>query len=185
MTVELTKVSIKTAKDGVYYTTQIASNANAAPFLVDYGTAVSLVPGEIGADFLDHLDTNGVMYTAFDLNQTKDFSITTRSALVSGILSEDVDAATNTARAQMDITATSFVTAIVNGEEVKIMADEAHVLSFEDIMVKLDDKVEELNRLQPEGYADTIATAVAFYNKWSDTFGTWANLPNLKAEATA
>lgn len=185
VTVELTKVSIKTAKDGVYYTTQIASNANAAPFLVDYGTAVSLVPGEIGADFLDHLDTNGVLYTAFDLNKTENFSISTRSALVSGILSEDVDAATNTARAQMDITATSFVTAIVNGEEVKIMADEAHVLSFEDIMVKLDDKVEELNRLQPEGYADTIATAVAFYNKWSDTFGTWANLPNLKAEATA
>lgn len=181
--VELTKVSIKTAKDGIYYTTKISANANAAPFLVDYGTAVSLVPGEIGADFLDHLDTNGVLYTAFDLNQTEDFSITTRSALVSGILSEDVDAATNTARAQMDITANSFVTAIVDGEEVKIMADEAHVLSFEDIMVKLDDKVEELNRLQPEGYAATITTAVNFYNKWIDTFGTWANLPNLKAEA--
>lgn len=182
--VELTKVSIKTNKDGIYYTTKIASNANAAPYLRDYGTAVSLVENvEIGADFLTKLDENGVLFTAFDLNQTEKFTVETRSALISGIMSDEVDAATNTERAQMPITATSFVTAIVDGQEVKIMADETHVLSFEDIMVKLDNKVEELNRLQPESYADTIATAVAFYNKWSDTFGTWANLPNLKAEA--
>lgn len=184
VTVKLTKVSIKTAKDGIYYTTKIGTNANAAPYLVDYGTAVSLVENVvIDENFLDHLDTNGVLYTAFELDKTGNFSIEARSALVSGILSEENDAATNTDHAQMDITANSFVTAMVNGTEVKLMADEAHVLSFEDIMIKLDDKVEELNRLQPEGFEKTIATAVAFYTKWADTFGTWANLPNLKALA--
>lgn len=186
VTVKLEKVSIKTAKDGVYYTTNIAANANAAPYLVDYGTAVSLVPDVvIDGNFLDHLDTNGVLYTAFDLNETEDFSIHPRSALVSGILSDEEDVATNTERAERKITATSFVTAIVDGEEVKIMADEQSVLSFKDIMGMLDNKIDELNRLQPEGYADTIDTAVAFYNKWADTFGTWDNLPNLKAEAAA
>lgn len=185
VTVQLTKVSIKTTKDGIYYTTKIGTNANAAPKLVDYGTAVSLVPGEIGADFLDHLDTNGVMYTAFDLNKTDDFSITARSALVSGILSEGATNPDNDTRAKYDITANSFVTAIVDDEEVKIMADESHVLSFEDIMIKLDDKVEELNRLQPEGYAKTIETAVAFYEKWADPFAAWDCLPNLKALAAA
>ena len=184
VTVELTKVSIKTNKAGVYYTTKIAANANAAPYLVDYGTAVSLVPDvEIGADFLEKLDTNGVLYTAFDLSQTENFSINTRSALISGIVSKEATDPNNDTRAKMDITATSFVTAIVDGKEVKIMADETHVLSFEDIMVKLDDKVEELNTLQPEGYETTIATAVAFYKEWADPFAAWTNLPNLKAEA--
>ena len=187
--VELTKVSIKTTKDGIYYTTKISANANAASALVDYGTAVSLLEMPT-ADFLDHLDTNGAMYTAFDLNKTGDFSIEARSALVTGILSDSEDAATNTARAQMDIYANSFVTAMVDGKEVKIMADETSKLSFEDIMVKLDNKIDELNTKQPEGFEKTIETAVEFYNKWSNVFGTWTKknstellLPNLKAEA--
>lgn len=190
VTVELTKVSIKTTKDGIYYTTKIASNANAAPYLVDYGTAVTVKPNvTIGENFIETAEADGIMWTAFDLNQTKDFSITTRSALISGILSNKEDADTNTERAQLAITANSFVTASVNGKEVKIMADESQSLSFETIMVKLDDKVKELNTLQTEGYEQTIETAAKFYDKWDFVFDTWKDtegkdlLPNLKAEA--
>lgn len=181
--VEMTKVSIKTTKDGIYYTTRIVTNANVAPYLVDYGTAVSLVQDVvIDENFLDNLDTNGVLYTAFGLEETGNINITTRSALISGILSEGATDPTNDERCGYTITANSYVTAIVDGQEVMIMAEEGSALSMKDIMIKLDDKIAELDVVDD---AATITTAVNFYNKWADPFATWDCLPNLKSAAEA
>ena len=176
--VEMTKVSIKTAKDGIYYTTKIATNKNAAPFVKDYGTAVSLVEMP-GADFMDVAEEKGILYTAFDLNQNAAFSIETRSALIAGILKEGED---NAARTALPIYANSFVTAIVNGQEIKIMAEETHQLSLDDVMDKLEAKIAELNHLDPVANAKTIETAVNFYKKWA-TETLWADLSTLKALA--
>ena len=178
--VEMTKVSIKTTKDGVYYTTRIATNANAAPFLVDYGTAVSLVEMP-GADFLDVATEKGILYTAFDLNKDADFKLDARSALIAGILKENED---NAARTAMPIYANSFVTAIVGGQEIKIMAEETHALSMDDVMGMLDAKIAELNHLDPVANAATITTAVNFYKKWAVN-GLWDNLTTLKELAAA
>ena len=163
--VEMTKVSIRPSADGIYYTTRIVTNANAAPALVDFGTAVSLV-NPVDENFLDD-DT--VLYTSKALNVTGAVNETARSALITGILAEGED---NDARGKMKIYANSYVTAMINGNEVKIMADESYDLSLKDIMIKLDAKVTELHHLDPVANADTINGAVTFYKKW-DVFATW------------
>lgn len=200
--VELYQVSLKTTKGGIYFKTKVRANANAAPYLVDYGTAVSLVEDvEIGPDFLeeDQLANNGVMWTNFDLNETGVVKFETNSALVKNIVAEEhKNGKSNDDCANMKITATSFVTAMIEGangkkQEVKFMADETKVLTFKDVMMKLDDAVLEWS--EDEENAAKIPTAVAFYDKWntldSNLFANWVDeennplLKNLKAASDA
>jgi len=177
--VTLDTLSIKTSECGIYYTTTIKTNANVAPYIVSYGTAVSIIE-EPTANFINQ---TSVLYTEYDMDEavldaeTGNLALTTRSALVANILKEGE--AENGDRSEMPIYANSFMIVNTGSENIYIMADKAFNLSLNDAMEKLDAKLDTLSDEQ-------LPVAVNFYTKWLAEGGfVDAVLPKLEEAAQA
>jgi len=138
--VDIDSVSIKPATAGMYYNTNIGTNANVAPNAKGYGVVLSLVEMP-GANFT--AGEKGEVYTDlenFEFDDEGDIIMTTRSCLLTGILPEvSLEQGGQTVTSGVaKIYATAYMCVEVGGQDVYIMADESYDLSLFDIMQLVD-----------------------------------------------
>lgn len=160
--VDIDSVSIKPVSGGIYYTTNIATNAKVAPYAMEYGVVLSLA-GMPGADFVND---ETAMFTSFDLAEEGAFAKTTNSCLLTGILVKDSTSEyTNAQRGVMPIYATAYMCVNVGGEDIYVMADKSYELSLLDILTIVNDT------------NPSHTSVLTMYENWQDPMLEWATVP--------
>ena len=175
--VDIDSVNIKPASMAMYYTTNMDTTPTASEFALSYGVVLSLVDMP-GANFKkddsneDTLVDN--LYTEIDFYLAEDERVQVRganSALLQGILSQGAD--TNKEWGEMPIYANAYVSFVIDGEEVCVMADKTYTLSLLDILMIVDETMDPSS--------ETISK---MYGTWANPLAVWGEegkLPNMYA----